>query len=101
MNPKYLLTLLFIFSILSFNQAQSADEQKKSKIEVSGEFKKWHKVTLTFDDPETDERHSFNPFLNYRLDVVFLNNFFKSTEKPIMRIGALKASLICGSPARR
>ncbi len=42
-----------------------------SSAEISGELKKWHKVTLTFDGPETEELHTYNPFLNYRLDVTF------------------------------
>ncbi len=40
---------------------------------VSGEMKKWHKVTLTFDGPQTSEDATPNPFLDYRLNVVFTN----------------------------
>jgi hypothetical protein len=39
--------------------------------DVSGELKKWHKVTLTFDGPETSEKADPNPFLYYRLNVTF------------------------------
>lgn len=39
--------------------------------EVIGELKKWHKVTLTFDGPETSEGAELNPFMNYRLNVLF------------------------------
>ena len=39
--------------------------------EVSGELKKWHKITITFDGPQADERDEYNPFLNYRLNVAF------------------------------
>ncbi|TWU42117.1 DUF5060 domain-containing protein [Novipirellula artificiosorum] len=38
---------------------------------VSGKLAKWHKVTLTFTGPETDERATPNPFTDYRLDVAF------------------------------
>jgi hypothetical protein len=38
---------------------------------VSGELKKWHKVTLSFDGPNTSETATPNPFTNYRLDVTF------------------------------
>ena len=38
---------------------------------ITGELKKWHKVTLTFDGPETSEDAAFNPFMGYRLNVVF------------------------------
>jgi hypothetical protein len=39
--------------------------------EISGELKKWHKVTLTFEGPESSEQASVNPFLNYRMMVTF------------------------------
>jgi hypothetical protein len=39
--------------------------------QTSGELKKWHKVTLTFDGPETSETADPNPFLYYRLNVTF------------------------------
>lgn len=44
-----------------------------AKTEISGELKKWHKVTLTFDGPETNEQAEDNPFLHYRLNVTFSN----------------------------
>ena len=40
-------------------------------IQLNGELKKWHKITLTFDGPDTGEMASDNPFLHYRLDVTF------------------------------
>ena len=39
--------------------------------QVSGELKTWHKVTLTFDGPQTSESADPNPFLDYRLNVTF------------------------------
>jgi len=38
---------------------------------VSGDLKKWHKVTITFDGPATGENAAGNPFRDYRLDVTF------------------------------
>ncbi len=38
---------------------------------VSGELKKWHKITLTVDGPNTSELNDYNPFLHYRMDVTF------------------------------
>ena len=38
---------------------------------VSGELKKWHRVTLTFDGPRTGETATPNPFRDYRLIVTF------------------------------
>jgi hypothetical protein len=43
------------------------------KAKIQGELKKWHRVTLVFDGPETSEMDEENPFLNYRLDVTFIN----------------------------
>ncbi|MHC4252066.1 MAG: DUF5060 domain-containing protein, partial [Planctomycetota bacterium] len=40
-------------------------------VELSGELKAWHKVTLTFDGPSTSESASTNPFTDYRLNVTF------------------------------
>ena len=51
--------------------AEVTEEEEMQVINVkpviSGELKKWHKVTLTFDGPETSETDEFNPFMNYRL----------------------------------
>jgi hypothetical protein len=41
------------------------------KVQVSSELKTWHRVTLTFDGPESKEEASPNPFLDYRLNAVF------------------------------
>jgi hypothetical protein len=38
--------------------------------QLSGELKKWHKVTLTFEGPRTSETAEPNPFLYYRLNVI-------------------------------
>lgn len=41
------------------------------KPEITGELKTWHKVTLTFDGPESSELATPNPFTDYRLNVTF------------------------------
>jgi hypothetical protein len=51
-------------------------------VSISGEFKKWHRVTLTFDGPSASETSTVNPFLNYRLDVTFTHNSGKSYKVP-------------------
>ena len=38
---------------------------------VSGELRKWHKVTVTFRGPQTSEDAAANPFRDYRLNVTF------------------------------
>jgi hypothetical protein len=42
-------------------------------LQVTGELKKWHRLTLTIEGPQTDETAESNPFLNYRMEVVFEN----------------------------
>jgi hypothetical protein len=43
------------------------------KATIHGELKKWHRITLVFEGPETSEMAADNPFLSYRLDVTFTN----------------------------
>jgi hypothetical protein len=40
-------------------------------VEIQGERKRWHRVTLTFDGPATSEEATPNPFRDYRLNVTF------------------------------
>ncbi|MBC3758658.1 DUF5060 domain-containing protein [Hyunsoonleella sp. SJ7] len=62
-----LLTFLFFFLII----LSSCRQQKDAKID--GQLKKWHRIVLNFEGPETSEMSDDNPFLNYRLDVTFKN----------------------------
>ncbi len=39
--------------------------------QISGELKTWHKVTITFDGPQSSETAEPNPFTDYRLNVTF------------------------------
>jgi len=61
------VTFLFLFFII----LSSCQQQKEVKID--GELKKWHRIVLNFEGPETSEMADDNPFLNYRLDVTFKN----------------------------
>jgi len=38
---------------------------------VHGELKRWHKITIDFEGPESSETAKPNPFLHYRLNVTF------------------------------
>ena len=58
----FLLTLLLAASCLAL-AGQS--------VRVEGELMQWHAVTLVLDGPETSEMDVENPFLDYRVDVVF------------------------------
>ncbi|MCK8521079.1 DUF5060 domain-containing protein [Aquimarina sp. D1M17] len=56
------LNCLIAFFLLGFlTQAQTPE----------GELKRWHKVTLTFNGPNTSETANPNPFSDYNLEVTF------------------------------
>lgn len=63
---KKLITVFATFLILFGNGTLIAQD-------IAGELKKWHKVTLNFEGPESSEQADDNPFLNYRLNVRFTN----------------------------
>ncbi|WP_139957134.1 DUF5060 domain-containing protein [Flavicella sediminum] len=60
-----ILGLVFFSSLNLFAQ--------NSTVQINGELKKWHKVTLSFSGDEIAEYSEENPFLNYRLNVTFTN----------------------------
>jgi len=66
------LTLLFTICFIVVAE-RNVSAATKSAV-VSGELKKWHKITLTFDGPQTSEDAEPNPFLNYRLNVNFIKD---------------------------
>lgn len=43
----------------------------QSSIEISGELRRWHRITLTFTGEEIAEKSTPNPFLDHRLNVTF------------------------------
>lgn len=49
----------------------SCQSNPNSDIQISGELKQWHKITFTIPGIETSEWESENPFLDYKLEVVF------------------------------
>ncbi len=59
-----------LFLLVNFILLTACD-QKDNKVEITGELKQWHKVTLTFNGPLTGEYDQVNPFLDYRLNVSF------------------------------
>lgn len=68
MKLRYLTLFLLTFFL---NTAIYAKQNVTTTSKITGELKKWHKVTLTFNGPESEETKTDNPFLNYRLDVTF------------------------------
>eukprot|EP00977_Amphora_coffeiformis_P012474 scaffold3077_cov162-Amphora_coffeaeformis.AAC.33 len=45
---------------------------------LQGELRIWHKITIGFEGPETNETAIPNPFLDYRLDVLFSHESHES-----------------------
>ncbi|QGY42213.1 DUF5060 domain-containing protein [Maribellus comscasis] len=64
---KFLLYLSAFFLLIS------CKTKTKSEVEITGELKQWHKITLIVSGPETSEWNRENPFLDYKLDVTFSN----------------------------
>ena len=72
--PRTLICLIFATTLFANSltaQSTSTSSTQKSQVVITGELKKWHKITLTFDGPETSESDKLNPFMNYRFNVVF------------------------------
>lgn len=65
MKLRLFLSVFLFFSVFH-NSLWSATT-------ISGELKKWHKVTLLFDGPSSSESAATNPFTEYRLIVTFTN----------------------------
>ena len=63
MKKQLIFLMISLFGIFSAANAQK----------VSGELKTWHKVTITFNGPNTSETANPNPFTDFRLDVTFKN----------------------------
>jgi hypothetical protein len=61
-----LITICFAFIVFAALPVKGAEP-----VIISGEMKKWHKITLTFTGPDTNEKAQTNPFLDYRLNVMF------------------------------
>ena len=59
------------FCFLLLLTFSSCNQQKE--VVVDGELQKWHRITLNFEGPKTNELADDNPFLHYRLDVTFSN----------------------------
>jgi len=67
--------VLYHSSVSSTTALNTANAQSSTAAantgNVTGEQRKWHKVTVTFDGPTTSETATPNPFTDYRLNVTF------------------------------
>jgi hypothetical protein len=61
------LVIVFVILIMGFSC------KKSMQVQMTGELKTWHKLTFTFAGPGTSEYDTINPFLDYRMEVVFSN----------------------------
>ncbi|MFS4483843.1 DUF5060 domain-containing protein [Hyunsoonleella sp. 2307UL5-6] len=61
-NLTLVLSLIVIFQSFAQN------------VSIEGQLKKWEKITLNFEGDDITENDANNPFLNYRLNVIFKNN---------------------------
>jgi hypothetical protein len=63
--------LIFTLCILHFAFLSSCNPGNK-KAKITGELRRWHKVTLTIEGPSVQETDTVpNPFLDYRMTVLF------------------------------
>ncbi len=62
---KNLIYILLMFLILSCKYST------QNTVQIDGELKQWHKITLVLSGPETSEWAKENPFLNYKLETTF------------------------------
>ncbi|HPA87338.1 MAG TPA: DUF5060 domain-containing protein [Bacteroidales bacterium] len=67
-NKSLIIALLSVLVCASAGSCKRSDE-----VQVSGELKQWHTVTLTFNGPQAGEYDTLNPFTDYRLDAEFTN----------------------------
>lgn len=73
---------IFVFFIAYLLFPVIVTSQSESTQIISGELKKWHRVTITFDGVSASETGTPNPFLYYRLDVTFTQSSGKSYKVP-------------------
>lgn len=78
-RSKIIITVLLFLSYFFANQLFAQESPKNIYYQLQGELKKWHKVTIIFDGPQSSEDADFNPFTNYRLNVLFTHSTTNKT----------------------
>lgn len=63
---KILLNITLVLTLVTISSCKS--ENKEIPLTT---YQQWHTITIPFEGPETSENAVDNPFLNYRLNVVF------------------------------
>ncbi len=85
MKPLPLL-LAATFAFHSFSHAETGQTPaavfpEASGTGIQGELKKWHRINISFAGPQSSEDADPNPFLDYRLEVVFTHTLSGITLK--------------------
>jgi hypothetical protein len=62
--------IIILFALVFFSCKSNS---RQSEIQIDGELKKWHKVSMNIPGPTTSESAEMNPFLDYKLEVTFTN----------------------------
>lgn len=65
---------LFFSGIIFLISLSCATKKIDYSPQVDGVYKQWHKITFTFTGPEGSEAATPNPFLDYRMEVLFYKN---------------------------
>ena len=71
MKPTYLLLTRLPYFLLALCTLILSRPVAGQDVTLSGELKKWHPITVSFDGPEAAESGDPNPFLDYKLTVTF------------------------------
>ena len=73
-NSKKMMLIRFPASLIVLMVLITQSWALAADYKIEGELKQWHRVTLTFEGPDSSEQATPNPFLDYRLQVKFTNN---------------------------
>jgi hypothetical protein len=73
MTSRVLLAISLLVAGVNLSAIQR-QANASGGVEISGELRQWHKVTLTLDGPQSDETAADpNPFMDYRMTVSFVH----------------------------
>lgn len=73
MRRREFLGAMGAMALAEGTQFLAAANTDFDRVVLSGELRKWHVVTFDFQGPESAENAMPNPFLDCRLDVVFMH----------------------------
>ncbi len=62
--------LIIFVCLLTLFSCQTGEKQS---VKIEGELRQWNKITLVINGPGTAEWDKINPFLDYKLEAVFMN----------------------------